>query len=806
MTGETAVPTAHTSPAHTSPVGAGRRHRADRAVRVACWCAVAAAVVAGLIWTRTPIGETARFGACWVGGIVVPGVLLARALWGSLGNWPEDIGLGAVTGVAYLLVGWALAVGTGLGDWLWVWPVPVVVAFAAVPGLRRHWRLDDPQPLPLRWTLAITAIMMLAIGTIAVTYWAANPLFPATHRLFGDVYYHWANAAQLRHTIAPTQPQMAGLPLHYHWLSDAHRATMSMVSAVPLDTIMLRLWVAPIVITSVLTVAALGRRAARVWWAGPVAAFVACVVPVVSVWPRFGNYYVSVIPNYSPTLIFSIPFVAAVAFMLVDVARGRRLGRAWPLFVALLIVATGSKASSLPVLIGGTVAATIAAWLIRADGRRGLTAVIGCAIATLLVTAPILAGGTPGAGIQFGSTFTFMAEYQTIFGDTAVAGSGGPLPENLFTLGAATAWFLPTVAACWLIGQAPRLIGLGLLVDRAARRDPAVWLLAGMVATGLTIAMSLSHVANGQMFFWNSAVPAAAALTACLLARVRPARHPATVVGSGLAVGACVGAGLFLYGPGQLGPDRLGPGGQAAAWRDTWATLLLQPVAALAGVAAVGAVLWVLGRLLIRTVARARGRAVARWRVGAAGGLALLVAATIGLGVDTTRRNLAPWLRAISDGRSPTQGATRTFWVTADEMRAAQWLADNAPAGDYVATNVHCELVKTTADCVNRSFWVSALTEHAIVLEGWAYQEAVQARHGADGLPYFRQPAPDLDRWRVNDAAFAAPTAEGLKNLHDAYGARWLFADDRASPVSPTLARLASARQRFGPVTIYELP
>jgi hypothetical protein len=140
-------------------------------------------------------------------------------------------------------------------------------------------------------------------------------------------------------------------------------------------------------------------------------------------------------------------------------------------------------------------------------------------------------------------------------------------------------------------------------------------------------------------------------------------------------------------------------------------------------------------------------------------------------------------------------------------MRAAQWLARNARAGDVVATNVHCENVRPdAAGCTNRSFWVSALTERAVVLEGWAYQPATMAEHGTGGLPYYRQPAPDAERLRINDAAFARPTAEGLAELRDRYGARWLFADTRAGAVSPLLATLATERYRAGTVTVYELP
>jgi hypothetical protein len=153
----------------------------------------------------------------------------------------------------------------------------------------------------------------------------------------------------------------------------------------------------------------------------------------------------------------------------------------------------------------------------------------------------------------------------------------------------------------------------------------------------------------------------------------------------------------------------------------------------------------------------------------------------------------------------PSHGSTGGFWVTANEMRAANWLARNAPADDIVATNVHCEAVTVTPGCISRSFWVSGLTEHAVVLEGWAYQPAVMAEHGVDGKAYYQQPAPDADRRRINDAVFTDPSPAAVAQLRERYHARWLYADTRAGVVSPLLATVATERFRAGTAIVYQL-
>jgi hypothetical protein len=738
-------------------------------------------LAAALLWVNTPEMHIARYAVYWVVCVTLPGMLVYRAVRGSTGNLPEDLGYGSAVGLTLNLVAWAIAVGAGVGNWLWAWPIPVLVAFAAIPGLRRHWRIADPRALPLRWSWSVAAVMVLTVCILALTHWAPNPLPPATHTLFGDIYYHWANAAELRRTVRPTSPQMAGVPLEYHFFSDAYRASASMVSGVPLDSVMLRLWVGPVALTTVMVIAALARQVGRVWWTGPLAAFIAVTQQIISIWPQVPYYVATTVPFYSPTLTFSIPLLVTALALLTDLARGHRLGCGWVLLGVMLVASAGSKPSSLPVLGGGLVLAAVAiGWQLRRPPRV-LLAALALVIGIVLATAPILAGGTAGARIQLGATFTFKPQYIWVAGTEHLPGTGGLLPPSLSGLPGTTWLILPALVLSFLLGQLSRLVGFGLLLRRSARRDPAALLLVGTAASGLGAMMLINHVANGEAYFWFSAVPAASVLTAWLLAEVRPAHFSRRVVFGGIALGGVVAALLSRYGPGR----------QPGDWKEQWPSLLGIRAAALLAIALIGVVLWY--------ALRSRSARL----IGA--GAALIVAAVIGLALDSVVRFVqVPTTDAI-DGRLPSTGTTRTFWVTADEMRAADWLARNAGDRDYVATNVHCEMVRTDARCINRSFWVSALTEHPVVLEGWAYQQATQARHGENGVPYYRVPSPEPERQRVNDAAFTTPTAAGLAELRFRYGARWLYADRRAGPVSPRLADVAQVRFRAGPVTIYAL-
>lgn len=756
--------------------------RVRRAVlRALPWLCVCVSLIAAQLWVDTPAAQLARYSFYWIVWVALPGVLVHRAFRGTTGDLPEDIGYGSAVGLALNLVAWAIAVGAGVGEWLYVWPIPVLVLFIVVPALHRHWWIAEPRPLPLRWSWSVAAVMMLTIVVLALVHWAPNPLPPTTHTLFGDIYYHWANAAELRRTVRPTSPQFAGEPLQYHFFSDAYRASAGLISGVPLSTIMLRLWVAPVALTTVLVIAALARKVSGVWWTGPLAAAIAVGQQVTSIWPRFPNYVAPTVAWFSPTLTFSIPLVVVALALLVDVVRGRRLGRCWLLLGLMLVVAAGSKPSSLPIIACGLLLAVPATGMSVRRVPTGAIAALALVGAVLVATAPVVAGGTGGAGIQLGAMFSFRTEYLRVAGLKLVPGTGGLLPPGFEAMPSADKLVLPALMLCFLLGQISRLVGFGLVLRRSARRDPAAWLLLGTAVSGLGALFLVSHVANGQAYFWFSAVPAASVLTAWLLAELRPVHLRRTLLLGGVVLGAVVGAALWRYGPGR------GPG----TWRDEWPAFLGLPVLGLLVVVVTGVVVWYLLR-------------VGRVRI-AGGGLAVIVAAAVGLGCDTTYRSVEGSAKAVVAGDLPSTGSPGRFWVTADEMRAADWLARHAADGDRVATNVHCEMVRTDRNCINRSFWVSALTEHPVVLEGWAYQRSTQARHGENGLPYYRVGSPDPVRQRINDAVFTAPTAAGLAQLRDRYGARWLYADRRAGPVSALLDQLAQPRLRVGSVVVYEL-
>jgi hypothetical protein len=141
--------------------------------------------------------------------------------------------------------------------------------------------------------------------------------------------------------------------------------------------------------------------------------------------------------------------------------------------------------------------------------------------------------------------------------------------------------------------------------------------------------------------------------------------------------------------------------------------------------------------------------------------------------------------------------------ATAAEAGAAQWLRRNSTPGDLVATNAHC-IIERNGLCDSRHFWLAALSERPVLIEGWSYSNqanriALTTGGNPSLIPYWNR-----EELADNDAAFKAPTPAAIERLRNA-GVRWLYADHRAGDVSPALRNYVRLRHATLDVTIYEL-
>ncbi|WP_067495086.1 hypothetical protein [Actinoplanes sp. TFC3] len=745
--------------------------RPSRLLTVLPWVLVALAYVFALRHYDTPGLDIAVYSAYLAVGVVAPGTLVYRALRGSRGNLPEDLGLGTATGLFVQLVGWALAAATGLQQVLWCWPLLVLVAFASVPPLRRHWRIAEPQPLPVRWSWMIAWGLLVIVAWGAVS-WSAVPLPPADTAYYQDFMYHLSLVQEMTRSMPFQVPQLAGDTLRYHYLSDADMAAASMITRIPESTVLLRLWNVPIAAAALMVIAVLGREVSGKWWAGPLAGAAGIgALPL-----ALGN---PVTPNGgspltfpSPSQTYALPLLALLVLFAIDLLRKRPLGPLWFVIPVLALACAGAKSSALPPLIAGVALAAMMLWIRdRAFPRAAAGLFIALLIPMYLGTKLFAGGGAGVLGLQPLAALRWMDPYSQTLGVADGFVQNGFLPPGLAGADARGWVFALAVVAWWLVMQAPRLLGLFGLGTRPMRIDPAAWLLGGMIVAGTGAAWVFYHPSASQFYFFLGALPFGCVLTVWFLAdRVRRWWIP--------VAGFMAGAVWALTAPDVARPSN------TELWSQWAGTLGLPVLRALAFVAVAAIVVLVLRK---------------SWRSL----LVAVVAASLGSGMAAIASSYSQTLWRT--GTSPARQPLTSRLITQEEMRAAIWLDEHAGNDDIVATNVHCQAIALAEPCDARAFWVAGLGGRRTLVESWGYSDATVAANGVNGLSYPVQPAPDQAEFQLNERAFRAAAPADLRALREQYNVKWLFADARAGFVSPALDSAAAVRYISGPVTIYEL-
>ncbi|MGK5683721.1 hypothetical protein [Actinoplanes sp. URMC 104] len=742
------------------------------------WVLPLAALV--LAWSSTDVGWSAmaRYLAYFLVGVAVPGTLTYRALRGSRGNLPEDLGLGSAAGLVIVLTGWALAAATGLQALLPVWPLLVIAVFVAVPRLRRHWRITDPRPLPVRWSWMVAATLVVVV-LMNYPGWTRVPLPPATAYYYQDVLYHLSLVHEMTRTMPFEVPQLAGDPLRYHFLANADMATASMVTGIAPATILLRLWIVPITVVSVLVTATLGRELSGKWWAGALAGAAAIVgLPLALSAPGIpGSGPIG--PN-SPSQTYAFPLLALLLILAVDLLRGRRLGYGWVLVLPVALACAGAKSSTLPPVVAGLVLAGLVVLVTDRARLRPLLVFLSLVLAAMLAGIKIFAGG--GAGIlavQPLSLMWFFAPYRTTLGAEEVIDGTRLLPSGIENATATGLVFLTALFVWWLLAQAPRLLGVLSVGAARTRRDPVAWLFAGVTAAGVGAAWLFWHPSASQGYFFATVIPFAAVLSVWYLAEHTTSVRP-------VIAGFVAGAAWFLVVPDPAVPGQ--PSFSSWSWT-LWLPMLASAVAAVVA-ATIGLLVW-----------RARTGRLA-WRALPVALAAAVLGAGITLNVDQQTRST---VEALTEPPPPVETPQRI--VTRDETAAALWIDRHAGDDDIVATNVHCNPITYKASCDSRAFWVTALGGRRTVVESWGYTDQAVAQDGVNGLRYALQPAPYPERFALNERVFTKANPSDLAELKRRYGVRWLLADRRVPKgVSARLARIAPVRYTAGPVTVHEVP
>ncbi|MBN6053682.1 hypothetical protein JYK22_17205 [Nonomuraea sp. RK-328] len=712
--------------------------------------------------------DMAFFGAYIALGVALPGLLLIRALYGQVRTLAEEVALGLALGYAVEVLAYVVARAAGVPLLVLAWPVAVYAAFVAVPRLRRHWRAGARPPVPGWWSWSLAAIVCYLVAWSAHTYFGFGALsWPDLAGYPDDAPFHLALIGELKQHVPPMTPMVAGEPLFYHWFVYAHYAAASWITGVEPMVLLFRLGMLPVLAAFVVLVAMLGRQLTDSW-KGALAATGATVLLGA---PRLflgslGAFTYGGVHDAawgSPTFTFGALLFLPVVALLADLLRHRRLDfAAWGVFVLLVVVVMGAKATYLPMLAAGLLAVIAArtAW----TRRPPWPALVALAITALcLVFAQVVLFG----GQRQGMIVAPLAYMGTIWRDL----TGMPVetaPPLLSALGVAAIYL-----TAWAVTCAP---ALGLLTRRGLLLRPDVLLVLGVGASGVGAVLVLDHPGRSQLFFLWGAYPylAVAAVTGLvvLLRRARPSRR---------ATACAVAAGLVCA---YALPVLCGVRAPLPAGRDDVALYL--PYAVLAALVALAAV-----SVLALPRRRRRGWA-----------LLLVALAAVGLPAAHHARVLS-FLYGGGGGGQAAAAPASPAPPPEGALEAARWLRDHSDMDDLVATNVHCRWGFENP-CDTRQFWVSAMTERRVLVEGWAFTPT-NADLWRPGQRVHHQPFWDRARYDANEAVFRAPSEEAVRSLRERYGVRWLVADGSRGDLSAALAAYARPVFSSGDFTVYQI-
>jgi hypothetical protein len=697
-------------------------------------------------------------------GITLPGTLVWRALYRGDTILAADLAAGTALGYVGEVLAYIPARAIGLPLLVLAWPAGVLVAFIAIPRLRRHWRRRASNRPPVLWSWSLAAAFAAVLFYSCKFFRLYGLSWPYYSAPDTDSTFHLALIGEAKHHMPMATPWVSGEPLYYHWFVYAEMAATSWVTGIEPQVLLLRLSLLPMLAAFVVLVAVLAVKLFGHWWTGIAA--VGLTLFVLAPYPygwSLTDFYTglgfSPVDDGSalrltawtgPTQTFGALLFVPVVLLLVDLAATR-----WALLAVLLVGVMGAKATYLPLLLAGLVA-VLGRHLIRRRLNRPVLVAIGIT-AVLLVVAQIVLFGGRDQGLHPEP----LRDVKT----------SGLIPTGILVdAGWERLSLLTALAiACWIAIWA----GISGLVRHRTSISDGVVLMLGLGAAGIGATLLLGQDGDSQRFFFESGRPYLSLAAVGGLATVLRSRSLWPLIVAAAAGLAAVLGIKHLTGT-SMPTDYVPPMRHLIL-------LLIGPYVALAAVAVGAAVLL----------------ALARRRFTALRGIshALLIAFLAGYGLSGTAHNFAQvgahgtWRHAVPANPIVSEGT----------LEAGRWLRNHSDPNDLVATNVHCLPSDDTA-CTNLHFAVAAYTERRMLVEGWgftatAHQRAAALDMWSGWVPFWR---PDV--LADNDQAFSSPSPETVGRLRDRYGVRWLFVDSGQS-----LEGAATLRFRSGNCAVYEI-
>ncbi len=464
---------------------------------------VAAAVVATWLIFGVGLLDIIRFLGYDIAFVALPGMAMLWALRGKRCGLLVTIALGWPLGQTLEILAFSASAATGHRSLFVLYPLIVILLSALL--IRRRWRslqqaADEPGiSIAAAWATAVVISLGLLYLTLMLIPQAPLPGnsvpaeyldFPYFIGLIHQVMNHWP----------PTSPGLYGTPLHYEWFVLFHIAAAAQVTGLPVPTIALRLAYVPTIVVVACQLLAVGRTIGRSSWTGVTAIAVVFLLGPLDLTtdangPAFGdNVLVHLWDSW--TFPFGLMFLLAILYLLTERLRGdttttRQAWSWWGLIVLLMIGASGSKATVLPVIIVGTVLFVV----LRALVNRS-------------ISIPIVAASVAGVVV-------FIVTYLVIYGGGAPDTKVEPLAwlavtppvifANLIRHAEIRDVVLPFAYAAGLAGMMLPLAGMLYLLRREHRRELATFALPFcMYVGGVLLALGVHQSSGGELYFQDT--------------------------------------------------------------------------------------------------------------------------------------------------------------------------------------------------------------------------------------------------------------------------------------------------------------
>ncbi|MGI5287073.1 hypothetical protein ACQEVF_27560 [Nonomuraea polychroma] len=725
---------------------------------------VTVGTVAVLWWFGGSVSDLVLFGAYLGLGVALPGVLLIRVLYPGIRTVAEEIALGLALGYAVEVMVYIAVRAAGVPLLVLAWPIVTYLVFLAVPRLRRRWRSPARARTPIWWSWSLALLFALLVAWSAVVFFRANALtWPDVVMPIYDMPFHLALIGELKHHVLPTVPWIAGEPLYYHWFVYAHLAASSWITGIEPLVLLYRLSMLPMLAAFLIVVAMTGYRVTGSRPAAVLIAAGAIFVGAPSLFVGQNPYpfaWGGLLDNSwnSPSQTFGGLLFAVVILLVVDVVRRRGgIGR-WVLLGIFLVAVMGAKAVYLPMLAVGLAAVAVVEMVRRRRLPWPVLTALGMTAACLLFSQLVLFGG-----VRNGMTFYPLWAMRRSWADmTGRVYTASPPLDSL--LGVTLLYCL-----CWLIA----LCGiLGLLSRPRSLVRSDVVLMVGIGAAGFVPVFLFGHAGHSHFYFLWSACPylvAVAVFGILILLRRARVSSRATVV--------AVGAGVLAT---SLIPALCGVGVPLAAGVPE--SLVYRPYVVLLLIVVLAAVVLAATMGMIRT-----------W--------ALMTVALSAIGLPACWYAIVSKFAQNGIDKVSVHGRGIVPEIPQGTLIAARWLRDHSLPDDVVATNTHCRWGREKP-CDTVLFWLSALSERHVLVEGWGYAPTRRPVSPHPDQTIEQIPFWDKERLRENDGVFYAPSAASMQRLRDRYGVRWLVADERLSP-HPMIGQFADLRFHSGAYSIY---